>query len=153
MYSRAESQLENCEPPTKASGYNIADNIRTLASQFGAVNIFKAYLQLPDKSSSRQSALRSELQSCGVCLTGSSATPPAVSPCLPRIPDCPHNGKNSVDLTMIGKSFLPRKKPHCSSSYLAQWILWRSSRTIRLQPQLSSSPAIVILPMFCPRSD
>lgn len=153
--SQAEPKTENCPPSTNASGYNLVDNIRILASQFGAVNVFKAYLQLPEKSSPRQSSLRSELQSCGLSLTGPSA-PPRLS-CFPpahlRLTDCPHNGKNSVDLMMIGESLLSCPKPRCSADYLPQWISWRSSRTIHLQPQSSSSPAIVILPIFYPQSD
>ena len=76
--SKSELLAENCPPSTNASGYTLVDNIRILASQFGAVNVFKAYLQLPDKSSPRQSSLRSELQSCGLSLTGPSIEPSSV---------------------------------------------------------------------------
>jgi len=72
--SEVEYWTENCPPSTNASGYNIVDDIRTIANQFGALNTFKAYLQLPDKSSPRQPPPRSELQPCGLSLTGPSAT-------------------------------------------------------------------------------
>ena len=118
MHSKAKSRTENCAPSTNASGYSIVENVRTLASRFGAVNIFKAYLQLPDRSSPKQSTLRSELQSCGLSLTGRSAT---LFPVLSRLLltlDCPHSGKNSVDLMMIGKPHPPRMKSRRSPHIL-----------------------------------
>ena len=81
----ADTQTENCAPATNASGYSIVDNIRTLADQFGAVNLFKAYLQLPGGPSLKQLTLRSELQSCGLSLTGPS-TPPRLFHLLAYLP-------------------------------------------------------------------
>ena len=53
------------------------------------VNTFRVYLQLPDESSSRKSSLRSELQSCGLSITGPSTTlhiPSPHSSALLRLP-------------------------------------------------------------------
>ncbi|CCM02865.1 uncharacterized protein FIBRA_04977 [Fibroporia radiculosa] len=68
---------ENCSPPCAISGFDIVDNIRDIAHQYGSVKLFKAYLALSEQASSKSIiGMRSELQSCGVSLT-----------------DCPHNGK------------------------------------------------------------
>ena len=77
---------ENCSPHSSA-GSIVVDNIRQIAHQYGAVKLFKAYLELSESTSSpKQLGLRSELQSCGVSLT-----------------DCPHNGRKDVaDKMMIG---------------------------------------------------
>ena len=83
---KTEVEIENCPPSAGASGYNIVDNIRVLANQFGAVNVAKAYLQLPDKSSPRQFSLRSELQSCGLSLTGPFITPAHLTSSLTGTP-------------------------------------------------------------------
>ncbi|EKM55732.1 uncharacterized protein PHACADRAFT_184504 [Phanerochaete carnosa HHB-10118-sp] len=76
---------ENCSPHHSA-GYAAIDNIRQIAHNYGAVKLFKAYLELSEQNSPRSIGLRSELQSCGVSLT-----------------DCPHNGRKDVaDKMMIG---------------------------------------------------
>lgn len=77
---------ENCTPPCNVPGYDVVNNIRQVAHQYGSVKLFKAYLELSEQSSSKSIGLRSELQSCGVSLT-----------------DCPHNGRKDVaDKMMIG---------------------------------------------------
>lgn len=77
---------ENCTPPCNVPGYDVVNNIRRVAHQYGSVKLFKAYLELSEQSSSKSIGLRSELQSCGVSLT-----------------DCPHNGRKDVaDKMMIG---------------------------------------------------
>lgn len=79
---------ENCAPPTSTPGYDVVNNIRQVAHEYGSVKLFKAYLELSEQSSSKSIGLRSELQSCGVSLT-----------------DCPHNGRKDVaDKMMIGMS-------------------------------------------------
>jgi hypothetical protein len=55
-------------------------------------------------------------------------------PRSPPAPDCPHNGKNSVDLMMIGQPFHSGGN-RTATLTLTQWISWRSSRTIQLRPQ------------------
>ncbi|KAI0637224.1 NYN domain-containing protein [Trametes polyzona] len=76
---------ENCAPPCTVPGYDVVNNIRQVAHQYGTVKLFKAYLELSEQSSSKSLGLRSELQSCGVSLT-----------------DCPHNGRKDVaDKMMI----------------------------------------------------
>ncbi|KAI1790786.1 NYN domain-containing protein [Ganoderma leucocontextum] len=76
---------ENCAPPTSTPGYDVVNNIRQVAHEYGSVKLFKAYLELSEQSSSKSIGLRSELQSCGVSLT-----------------DCPHNGRKDVaDKMMI----------------------------------------------------
>ncbi|EIW60610.1 DUF537-domain-containing protein [Trametes versicolor FP-101664 SS1] len=76
---------ENCTPPCNVPGYDVVNNIRQVAHQYGSVKLFKAYLELSEQSSSKSIGLRSELQSCGVSLT-----------------DCPHNGRKDVaDKMMI----------------------------------------------------
>ena len=149
--SPAESQTENCPPSTHASGYNIVDNIRVLANQFGAVNIFKAYLKLPDKSSPRQSSLRSEFQSCGLSLTG-APTRPVYLISLTSLPRLPQQWKELGGLDDDRRVVPTVLETSLQSSHISQWISWRSLRTIQPQPQSSSSPAIVILPTFCPQS-
>ncbi len=84
---------ENCAPPTSTPGYDVVNNIRQVAHEYGSVKLFKAYLELSEQSSSKSIGLRSELQSCGVSLT-----------------DCPHNGRKDVaDKMMIGMSTI-----HCT---------------------------------------
>ncbi|KAI9067045.1 DUF537-domain-containing protein [Trametes sanguinea] len=76
---------ENCTPPCNVPGYDVVNNIRQVAHEYGSVKLFKAYLELSEQSSSKSIGLRSELQSCGVSLT-----------------DCPHNGRKDVaDKMMI----------------------------------------------------
>ncbi|TFY68934.1 hypothetical protein EVJ58_g724 [Rhodofomes roseus] len=76
---------ENCAVPSNVSGSIIANNIRRIAHQYGSVKTFKAYMELPEQSSPKSYALRSELQLCGVSLI-----------------DCPHNGgKDVADKMMI----------------------------------------------------
>ncbi|KAI0646821.1 NYN domain-containing protein [Trametes meyenii] len=76
---------ENCTPPCSVPGYDVVNNIRQVAHEYGSVKLFKAYLELSEQSSSKSIGLRSELQSCGVSLT-----------------DCPHNGRKDVaDKMMI----------------------------------------------------
>lgn len=78
--------IENCTPPSSVPGYDIVNNIREIAQAYGSVKLFKAYLELSERSSPNCSRLRSELQSCGISLT-----------------DCPHNGRKDVaDKMMIG---------------------------------------------------
>ncbi|OSX64964.1 hypothetical protein POSPLADRAFT_1136398 [Postia placenta MAD-698-R-SB12] len=78
---------ENCTPPSASPGYDIIDNIRQIAHEYGSVKLFKAYLQISEQLSSNSNRLRSELQSCGVSLT-----------------DCPHNGRKDVaDKMMTGE--------------------------------------------------
>jgi hypothetical protein len=82
---------ENCSPPSNASGYIIANNIRLIAQAYGSIKSFKAYLEITDQvSSARTSTLRSEFQSSGVSLI-----------------DCPHNNRKEVaDKMIIGKQFV-----------------------------------------------
>ncbi|KAH9853985.1 NYN domain-containing protein [Lenzites betulinus] len=76
---------ENCTPPCNIPGYDVVNNIRRVAHEYGSVKLFKAYLELSEQASSKSLGLRSELQSCGVSLT-----------------DCPHNGRKDVaDKMMI----------------------------------------------------
>ncbi|EPT05869.1 hypothetical protein FOMPIDRAFT_1021065 [Fomitopsis schrenkii] len=76
---------ENCAVPTNVSGSIIANNVRRIAHRYGSVKTFKAYMELPEQSSPKSYALRSELQLCGVSLI-----------------DCPHNGgKDVADKMMI----------------------------------------------------
>ncbi|KAI0831045.1 NYN domain-containing protein [Trametes gibbosa] len=76
---------ENCTPPCNVPGYDVVNNIRRVAHEYGSVKLFKAYLELSEQASSKSIGLRSELQSCGVSLT-----------------DCPHNGRKDVaDKMMI----------------------------------------------------
>ncbi|KZT65465.1 DUF537-domain-containing protein [Daedalea quercina L-15889] len=76
---------ENCAVPTNVSGSIVANNIRKIAHRYGSVKTFKAYMELPEQSSPKSYALRSELQLCGVSLI-----------------DCPHNGSKDVaDKMMI----------------------------------------------------
>lgn len=76
---------ENCTPPSDASGYDIANNIRMMAHTYGSVKSLKAYLEITDQvSSARALAMRSELQTSGVSLI-----------------DCPHNGRKDVADKMI----------------------------------------------------
>lgn len=64
----------------------MVDSIRRIAHEYGSVNTFKAYLELPEQPSSRSTAVRTDLQLCGVSLI-----------------DCPHNGRKDVaDKMMIG---------------------------------------------------
>ncbi len=111
---------ENCRPPSSVSGYFIADKIRRIASPFGAIILFKAYLELnSDFLSGRSYVLQSELQSSGISLTHT-----------------PHNGRKDVaDKMMIGAI-----SPCCvTSSELNvmfqsfQSICWRSPLTIALR--------------------
>ena len=54
---------------------------------YGSVKTFKAYLKCADHPSIKSTALRSELQSCGVSII-----------------DCPYNGrKNAADKMITGK--------------------------------------------------
>lgn len=93
----AKSLAENCTPPCNVPGYDVVNNIRQVAHQYGSVKLFKAYLELSEQSSSKSIGLRSELQSCGVSLT-----------------DCPHNGRKDVaDKMMIGLwQYCPRPSAH-----------------------------------------
>lgn len=76
---------ENCLPASNSSGYEVVNNIRRIACEFGDVTVFKAYLEL-QAPSSRSLSLRSALQSSGVSLT-----------------DCPHNGRKDVaDKMLLG---------------------------------------------------
>ncbi|KAI0933878.1 hypothetical protein AcV5_005902 [Taiwanofungus camphoratus] len=76
---------ENCALPSNTVGYAIVNNVREIALRYGSVNTFKAYSEQPEQSTSKSTALRSELQSCGVSLI-----------------DCPHNGrKDAVDKMML----------------------------------------------------
>ena len=60
--------------------------IRTIAHKYGSVNVFKAYIELPEQGNGKSVSLRSELQCCGVSLI-----------------DCPHNGRKDVaDKMMMG---------------------------------------------------
>lgn len=70
---------ENCEIPAVADSFLVTDGIRRIAHQYGNVKVFRAYLEVSDKDSSRSQALRSDLQACGVTLI-----------------DCPHNGRKDV---------------------------------------------------------
>ncbi|KAI0085462.1 limkain-b1-type NYN domain-containing protein, partial [Irpex rosettiformis] len=70
--------FENCALHSSAGGWEV-DNIRRIAQEYGAIKIFKAYLEISSQSSPKTLNLRSELQSCGVSLT-----------------DCPHNGRKDV---------------------------------------------------------
>ena len=82
---------ENCPAPSNASGYDIVNNIRSIAQTFGSVTLFKAYLEITEQvPMSRALLLRSELQSSGVSLT-----------------DCPHNGRKDVADKMIIGIFTP----------------------------------------------
>jgi hypothetical protein len=74
---------ENCRPPSGSCGYNVLDSVRHVANQFGAVTVFRAYLELGQEYS-KTKILRSELQSSGVSLI-----------------DCPHNGQKDVADKMI----------------------------------------------------
>lgn len=77
---------ENCQPASGSSGYAIVDNIRRVASAYGIVTVFKAYLELG--SSPKRNNLRSSLHSSGVSLI-----------------DCPHNGQKEVaDKMILGMS-------------------------------------------------
>ena len=103
---------ENCAPPCSVPGYDVVNNIRQVAHEYGSVKFFKAYLELSELSSSKSIGLRSELQSCGVSLT-----------------DCPHNGRKDVaDKMMIGALYaFPRRiQPRYSTSRI------RSSRYARI---------------------
>lgn len=75
---------ENCAPPSGTPGYDIVNNIRQLAQNYGSVRQFKAYLGLSELASQKSLTFRSELQQCGVSLT-----------------DCPHNGRKEVADKMI----------------------------------------------------
>lgn len=76
---------ENCRPGSNLTGYEVVENIRSMAQAFGSVKLFKAYLEVSQQISS---SLRTELQASGVSLT-----------------DCPHNGRKDVaDKMLIGKS-------------------------------------------------
>ncbi|KAF8061498.1 NYN domain-containing protein [Lyophyllum atratum] len=71
---------ENCPTSSSFTGYEVVKKIRCIAHSFGAVKLFKAYLELSDPAIfSKSLVLRSELQSSGVSLT-----------------DCPHNGRKDV---------------------------------------------------------
>jgi len=75
---------ENCEPASGSSGYKVVDNIRRVAHEFGVVTVFKAYLELGQRGSSKTKTLRSQLHSSGVSLI-----------------DCPHNGSKEVADKML----------------------------------------------------
>ncbi|KAG9006731.1 hypothetical protein FRB94_013855 [Tulasnella sp. JGI-2019a] len=61
---------ENCSPPANVPGYIVAEQIRNAAHKFGAVTVFKAYLELSTVNiTPKMINLRSELQSSGVSLT------------------------------------------------------------------------------------
>ncbi|KZT11505.1 uncharacterized protein LAESUDRAFT_720753 [Laetiporus sulphureus 93-53] len=76
---------ENCALPANVAGNVVVNSIRKIAHEYGSVKTFKAYLELPEQSSPKSIALRSELQLCGVSLI-----------------DCPHNGRKDVaDKMMI----------------------------------------------------
>ena len=79
-----ETLLENCAIPASESSYKIVNKIRSLAHQYGSVKTFRAYLECPEQISPKLSAIRSELQSCGVSLI-----------------DCPHNGRKDVADKML----------------------------------------------------
>jgi len=78
--------VENCPTPSNITGLTIANNIFALASHFGSVKLFKAYLEIAELPVSRCAAIRSELQCSGISLV-----------------DCPHNGRKDVaDKMMLG---------------------------------------------------
>ena len=79
---------ENCEIPGVADSFLATNGIRRIAHEYGNVKVFRAYLEVTEKDSSRSLNLRSDLQSCGVTLI-----------------DCPHNGRKDVaDKMMMGMS-------------------------------------------------
>ncbi|KAJ3292004.1 hypothetical protein HK104_005632 [Borealophlyctis nickersoniae] len=73
--------FENCPPPANTPGYVVVDSIRRVVHHFGAITMFKAYLQI---SETTKKSLRSELQSSGVSLT-----------------DTPHNSRKDAADKMI----------------------------------------------------
>ncbi|KAF8061500.1 NYN domain-containing protein [Lyophyllum atratum] len=73
--------FENLPPGQNISGYELVENIRSLAQAYGPVILFKAYLEVSLLTSSN---LRSELQASGISLT-----------------DCPHNGRKDVADKML----------------------------------------------------
>ena len=83
---RSGAMSENCEIPGVADSFLVANGIRRIAHGYGNVKVFRTYLEVSDKDSSRSHTIRSDLQSCGVTLI-----------------DCPHNGRKDVaDKIMMG---------------------------------------------------
>ncbi|RDB24304.1 hypothetical protein Hypma_008807 [Hypsizygus marmoreus] len=75
---------ENLLPNTNLTGYEIVENIRSVAHTFGSVILLKAYVEIPLAALPRSTSLRSELQASGVSLT-----------------DCPHDGRKDVASKML----------------------------------------------------
>ncbi len=79
-------------------GYAVADRVLDVARTFGAVNLFKSYLELsPQSFGSKLPKLHSELQCSGVSLT-----------------HCPHNGKKDVADKMLLGEHTVSNAPSCS---------------------------------------
>ena len=77
---------ENCPPAAGSSGAQVVDNISHIAHEFGAITVFKAYLELGQTVSIKIQTLRSQLHSSGVSLI-----------------DCPHNSRKEVaDKMLLG---------------------------------------------------
>jgi hypothetical protein len=77
--------LQNCHPPSSATGFDVVASIRERLQNFGIFDCLRAYLYVQDIFP-KSLNLRSELQSSGVTLI-----------------DCPHNGqKDVVDKMLIG---------------------------------------------------
>ncbi|KAI0085469.1 NYN domain-containing protein [Irpex rosettiformis] len=76
---------ENCEIPAATDGFIVANGIRRIAHNYGSVKAFRAYSAMPEVSSLRTAAIRSDLQACGVSII-----------------DSPHNGrKDTADKMMM----------------------------------------------------
>lgn len=81
---------ESCPASPSTSGYDVVNNVRSLALRFGSIKSFKAYLAVSDQQyataggHARALALRSELQSSGVSLM-----------------DVPY-GKDAIGKTLLG---------------------------------------------------
>ena len=114
--------VENCPTPSNITGLTIANNIFVLASHFGSVKLFKAYLEIAELPVSRSVAIRSELQCSGVSLV-----------------DCPHNGRKEVaDKMMLGQ-IMSYWFPVCTSHIIEfmQLTCWRMLSTTQRRPPLS----------------
>ncbi|TRM61744.1 NYN domain-containing protein [Schizophyllum amplum] len=76
---------ENVPVPPEMTGYDAVKKIRDIALQYGSINVFKAYLEMPHGKDYKFYELRSQLQISGVSLT-----------------DTPHNGwKEVADLMLL----------------------------------------------------
>jgi hypothetical protein len=85
--------LENCRPPSGASGYALVQKIRQVVQPFGSIRTFRAYL---DHQEHRNDQLRSELQLSGVSML-----------------DAPHSAaKNVADQMMLGARLFDPSFPY-----------------------------------------